>query len=260
MGQVAAMLVIVRVLDSGSAFHVCPRRDWFYSLREVSDGTVTAVDGEVLPIAGVGDVRFRMWDGVVRTVTGVKYVPGVRRSLVSLGELDTRGCEIRARGGSMELLRNDKVVIRGTKRGGVYYMVGTVESASTVVSTDTSASDMRPENPDQVEHLDALVVEAGAASGTVVVGTVPELAIGCGEVALCMAIEGGAAGGHDVSHCIETAVVGTRGGGGWLGRRDPCGRLDAGGGRRGPVGHVACDVMWGVGPGRPRAVESGLTR
>jgi hypothetical protein len=48
-----------------------------------------------------------MWDGMIRTVTNVRYVPGVRRSLVSLSELDSRGYELRICGGSMEVLSGD---------------------------------------------------------------------------------------------------------------------------------------------------------
>jgi hypothetical protein len=125
------------VLDFGSIFHVCPRSDWFDSFRKVSGGTVTLADGSTLSVVRVGAVRFWMWDGMIRTITYVRYVPDVRRSLVSLSELDSRGYELQIHGGSMEVLRGDMIVIRGTRRGGLYEMVGTVEFASTVVSAGT---------------------------------------------------------------------------------------------------------------------------
>jgi hypothetical protein len=43
---------------------------------------VTLADGSTLPVIGVGAVRFRMWNGMIRTVINVRYVPGVRRSLI----------------------------------------------------------------------------------------------------------------------------------------------------------------------------------
>ena len=36
------------------------------------------------PIVGVGDVKFIMFDGVVRTLTGVFHVPGMNIHLISL--------------------------------------------------------------------------------------------------------------------------------------------------------------------------------
>jgi hypothetical protein len=68
-----------------------------------------------------------MWDDIIRTVIDVQYVSGVRMSLVSLSELDSRGYELRIHSGSMEVLRGDMVIIRGTRRGGLYEMVGTLE-------------------------------------------------------------------------------------------------------------------------------------
>jgi gag-polypeptide of LTR copia-type/Zinc knuckle len=48
------------VLDSGSTFHICTRRDWFDSFREVFGGTMTLDDGSTLSVVRVGVVRFRM--------------------------------------------------------------------------------------------------------------------------------------------------------------------------------------------------------
>jgi Zinc knuckle len=79
------------VLDFRSTFHVCHRRDWFDSFREVSGGIVTLADGSTLSVVRVGAIRFRMWDDIICTVIDVRYVPGVRRSLVSLSELDHMG-------------------------------------------------------------------------------------------------------------------------------------------------------------------------
>jgi len=42
-------------------------------------------------IVGVRTVRIRMFDVVVRTVTEVKHVPGLKRNLISLGTLDAKG-------------------------------------------------------------------------------------------------------------------------------------------------------------------------
>jgi hypothetical protein len=125
------------VLDSGSTLHVYPRRDWFYSFREVSSRTVTLTDGSTLSVVGVGMVRFRMWDDMIRTVIDVRYVPSVRKSLVSLSELNSRKYEIRIRSGSMEVLRGDMIIIRGTRHGDLYEIIGTVNFASIVVSAGT---------------------------------------------------------------------------------------------------------------------------
>jgi hypothetical protein len=50
---------------------------------------------------------------MIDTVIDVRYVPSVRRSLVSISELDSHGYELWIRGGSMKILHGDMVVIWG---------------------------------------------------------------------------------------------------------------------------------------------------
>jgi hypothetical protein len=74
---------------------------------------------------------------MIDTVIDVRYVPSVRRSLVSISELDSHGYELWIRGGSMKILHGDMVVIWGTRRGGLFEIVSMVEFASTIVPADT---------------------------------------------------------------------------------------------------------------------------
>jgi hypothetical protein len=99
---------------------------------------VTLADGSILSVVRVGTVKFWMWDGMIRMVIDIRYVPGVRRSLVSLCELDSRRYEIRIRGGSIEAFRDDMIVIRDTRRGGLYEIIGTMKFASTIVPASAS--------------------------------------------------------------------------------------------------------------------------
>jgi hypothetical protein len=46
------------VLDYGSTFHLCHRRDWFDFFREVFGGTMNLADGLTLLVVGVCTVRF----------------------------------------------------------------------------------------------------------------------------------------------------------------------------------------------------------
>ena len=42
-------------------------------------------------IAGIGAVRIKMFDGVVRTLDDVRHVPDMKRNLISLSTLDSKG-------------------------------------------------------------------------------------------------------------------------------------------------------------------------
>jgi hypothetical protein len=85
---------------------------------------VTLADGSTLSVIRVDAVRFRMWDDMIRTVTDVRYVLGVRRSLVLLSELDSREYELLIHGVSMDVLCGNIVVIRGTRRNDLFEITG----------------------------------------------------------------------------------------------------------------------------------------
>jgi hypothetical protein len=128
---------VVVVLDSENKFHVCPQRDLFDSFREVFSGTVTLADGSTLSVIGIGMVRFQMCDVMICTIIDIRYVLDAWRGLMSLSELHSRRYKLRIHVGFMEVLRCDIIVIRSTRRGGLFEMVNTVESTSTVVPADT---------------------------------------------------------------------------------------------------------------------------
>lgn len=62
---------------------------------------------------GIGTFIFEMFDSVVRTVGGVRHVLGLRRSLISLNTLVSRGCRYFAKCGVLKVVKDNKIVIRG---------------------------------------------------------------------------------------------------------------------------------------------------
>jgi hypothetical protein len=42
-------------------------------------------------IEGVGSIRIQLFDGVVRTLTNVRFILNMRKNLISLGILDAKG-------------------------------------------------------------------------------------------------------------------------------------------------------------------------
>ena len=60
-----------------------------------------------------------MFDEVVRTLGGVAYVPKLRKNLISLSQLDSKGCKPSIVGGAMKITRGCMVVMKGEKCGGL---------------------------------------------------------------------------------------------------------------------------------------------
>lgn len=113
-------------MDSGASFHICRDVNCFASYEKSVDMIRTA-NGEELPVCGIGSIRFRMHDGVVREVSGVRHVPTCSHNLISLGQLDRRGCTYETQGGVLRVKKGGRVRMRGIlEEGNLYRLVGHV--------------------------------------------------------------------------------------------------------------------------------------
>ena len=54
-------------------------------------------------IIGIDTIKVRIFDGVVRTLSNVKYVPKLRKSLISLRALDNLGYVFSIKNGIMKI-------------------------------------------------------------------------------------------------------------------------------------------------------------
>ncbi|EOY18934.1 Uncharacterized protein TCM_043452 [Theobroma cacao] len=81
-------------LDSASATHICYQKDCFDLLQEVVVGNLTLGNKSIVKVMGIGVVKIKMFDGVVRSLGGVAYVPKMRKNLISLSLLDSKGSDI----------------------------------------------------------------------------------------------------------------------------------------------------------------------
>ena len=66
-------------------------------------------------IVGVGDVKFIMFDGVLRTLTGVLHVLGMNRHLISLSILDKKGFRCIGEGGVLKVGKGPNLFFKGSK-------------------------------------------------------------------------------------------------------------------------------------------------
>ena len=101
------------ILDSACTFHMMPNRDWFVTFQEIDGGKVLMGNDGACSIVGKGMVQIKMVDGIVRTLTDVRYVLELRKNLISLSTLDSLGCTYRAEGGVLRVSRGALTVMRG---------------------------------------------------------------------------------------------------------------------------------------------------
>ena len=89
-------------------------------------------------VEGIGTVRIKMFDGIVRELKKVRYVPQLKRNLISVGVLETLGLVLSIRDtirdGVFKMTKGSIVVMKGVFQNNLYYLKG-----STVIGqVDTS--------------------------------------------------------------------------------------------------------------------------
>lgn len=90
-------------LDSGASNHMSGDRAAFADLDQSVTGKVKFGAGSLVDICGRGTVVFAIHSGDHRALTGVYYIPRLRTSIVSLGQLDESDCDTRIHRGMMTL-------------------------------------------------------------------------------------------------------------------------------------------------------------
>jgi hypothetical protein len=66
-------------------------------------------------IERIGSVRIHMFDGVICTLTNIRFIPNMRKNLISLGILDTNELSLSASGGLLQVKNDDVTILWGHK-------------------------------------------------------------------------------------------------------------------------------------------------
>ena len=101
------------VLDSACSYHMTLKKDWFDTNKPYNDGMVQMGNDATCPVIGIGTVKIKMFDGVVRVLSNVKHVPNLRKNLISLGVLDDLRYSYSSNGGIKNITKGVSMVKKG---------------------------------------------------------------------------------------------------------------------------------------------------
>lgn len=99
-------------------------------------------------VSGIGSVKIKMHDGVVRTLTEVRHVPDMSKNLISLTTLDLGGCQFVGGDGVLKVVKGALVVMKAHQVGILYVLQG-----STVIGTAAVSSSMSDSEVTRLWHM-----------------------------------------------------------------------------------------------------------
>jgi len=89
----------------------------------VLEGFVFMGNDHALKIVGVGAVKIKMLDGSICKLQGVRHVKGLRKNLLSIGQLNELGFKTHIEGGILKVIKGALVVMRAEKIVANLYML-----------------------------------------------------------------------------------------------------------------------------------------
>jgi hypothetical protein len=107
------------VLDTACTFHMSLKRDWCTTYESVNGDLVLMGSDIAYKIVGIGTIRIRMHDGIVRTLTNVRPMPDLKKNLISLGTLESLGYKYSGESGVIRVCKGSLVVMKGNHFDGL---------------------------------------------------------------------------------------------------------------------------------------------
>ncbi|KAM1552351.1 hypothetical protein ACFXTH_044497 [Malus domestica] len=130
------------VLDTGCTHHMTPHKDWFSSLKEFDGGVVFMGDDNPCITKWIGTVRLKLYDDMVKELTGGRYVSNLKKNLISLGTLESKIFRFHSDGQTLKVTYGALVVMKAHRCGHLYLLQGsTVTGEVSVVSKNMGTSD-----------------------------------------------------------------------------------------------------------------------
>ena len=92
-----------------------PKNEWFYNLEKSKFGSVTMGNDQKCEIFGKAKIKLKLHDGTVRFLNEVHYVPNLKKNLISVGLLESKGFKIAMENGTLKVLHGALVVMMATR-------------------------------------------------------------------------------------------------------------------------------------------------
>ena len=92
---------------------------------------------------GMGNVKIKMYDDTVKTLSDVRHVPDLKKNLISLGVLDSNGYKFTGQNGVLKVSKGALVVMKAEKVGNLYRLKGSTQVSEAVIVSDKAEEGSR---------------------------------------------------------------------------------------------------------------------
>ncbi|KAH9729490.1 hypothetical protein KPL70_009367 [Citrus sinensis] len=91
---------------------------------------------------GIGTIRLKMFDGMVRELKEVRFVPALKKKLISVGALEAKSYRVSIKDGIMKFTHGAMVILQGVRRHNLYYLKGGTTDEANVAETHSDTTEL----------------------------------------------------------------------------------------------------------------------
>jgi len=133
---------------------MCPHREWFATYEPLNGGSVLMGNDTKCRVVGIGTIRFKMFDGIVHTLTDVRHVVGLKKNLISFKALDRKGYKFVTHNYQIKVFRGSLCVMKALTTpdtDDLYFLQGSLLTGS--VAAVASSSQVDDDNMTTLWHM-----------------------------------------------------------------------------------------------------------
>ena len=115
-------------------------QNWFSTYDPVDSTVVHMGNNAQCKVTAIGTIKIKTHDGVVRTLFNVRHVPDLKRKLISLSTLESKGCKYLAEGRVLKVSKGSRMLLKGLRQGGLYVLQASTTTGYMKKGSDKSSS------------------------------------------------------------------------------------------------------------------------
>ncbi|KAH9733955.1 Integrase catalytic domain-containing protein [Citrus sinensis] len=130
------------ILDTGATYHLCPIKEWFTDFRNLESSAVVMGNDQPCRTVGIGTIRLKMFDGMVRELKKVRFVLALKKNLISVGALEAKGYKVTIEDGIIKFTHGAMVILQGVRLYNLYYLKRGTTDETNVAETHSDTTEL----------------------------------------------------------------------------------------------------------------------
>ncbi|KAF3672106.1 hypothetical protein FXO37_07695 [Capsicum annuum] len=116
-----------------------------FEFHELNGGVVYMGNDNACKTTGIGSIKLWNHDGSTRILMDVWYVPKLKKNLISVEDLESKGIVLMIRDGVLKAISGALVMLKGVRKNNLYYYQGSTVLGTVAVVTSSTKKDVEVE-------------------------------------------------------------------------------------------------------------------